>query len=115
MTKLKKCPLCGSDVTLTEDTQAQWPSPVIDCPCGLQKLLPWAAERPGGYERLTKQLIAQWNSRPLLEEAHEALRAYNVISGCPGILIEPGAVSGCRHFDPMDCPTCAVVDAAEKS
>lgn len=57
--------------------------------------------------------------RGQLRDANEALRAYNAVSICPGIFLEPGVTTGCAYFAatphsiPDDCPTCAAVAAAE--
>lgn len=113
--KLKNCPLCGHSVNLVEDTVSRqsWRLK-ITCVCGLEK---WRQPSGGpvylNYEQCRTRLIEQWNHRPQLEEAYEALRAYNVISSCPGMETERGAISGCSGGPPADCPTCAVVDAAE--
>ncbi len=116
MTKLKKCPVCGSGVELIEDTVGReaWRLEIV-CGCGLRKLRqPAILESVAPYyDEWKEQLCRQWNHRPQLEEAYEALRAYNIITACPGFLIQPGAASGCANFDPSDCPTCAVIDAAE--
>lgn len=124
MTKLKNCPLCGSSVELIE---GQDPSCLaIVCGCGLRKTRTsgWddasLSSTPPRYDTCKKKLIAQWNSRSQLEEAYEALRAYNAASICPGILLESGVTSGCAYFRPlthvlMDCPTCIVVSEAENN
>ena len=51
--------------------------------------------------------------RGQLEKANEALRAYNAVKLCPGILIEPGHTSGCNGGIPIPCLTCIAVAAAE--
>ncbi len=117
MTKLKRCPLCGSSVELIEGKDPSCLAVV--CGCGLRKTrtVSWndasLSSTPPRYDKCKERLIAQWNRRSQLEEAYEALRAYNAVKLCPGILIEPGHMSGCNGGIPIPCLTCIAVAAAE--
>lgn len=53
-------------------------------------------------------------SEARVRELREALEAYATVCPCPGIVVEPGAVSGCA-LGGYDCPTCAALSSRGES